>query len=385
MIKRIDIKKFGSFSEFEWKKYLIKNKNVSEFQKLNIIYGRNYSGKTTVSRILRSFEVQKLPENYSNPQFTIFSSDNSNLTQEDIANHPLEIRVYNTDFVKDNLSFLTNENEGAITPFAIIGEENKRIEEQIKEIDEELGDVTMNVGKRYELHQIEQQCTDEEKKFNKAKEDLENQLSRHANNVIKHNRIYGESNYFTTSINNDIRTIRDEELNILKDSEVDQMTKLLSETPRPSINQNVSFIPKFKSLCDESNDILSMEIKPTDTIQYLIDNALLQRWVREGMNVQREIDMDICGFCGQDLPENIWRKLDAHFSQETKDLEVRINKQIGLIENEIKSVDEIALPEKDQFYESTRLEFQDAMENLRNTLSSYKSENQNWGFRFLSG
>ena len=69
MIKRIDIKNFGSFSEFEWNTSLINNNNVSEFKKLNIIYGRNYSGKTTLSRIFSSYEVRKFPENYPNPQF----------------------------------------------------------------------------------------------------------------------------------------------------------------------------------------------------------------------------------------------------------------------------------------------------------------------------
>lgn len=375
MIKRIDIKNFGSFSEFEWNTSLFKNNNVFEFKKLNIIYGRNYSGKTTLSRIFRSFEVRKLPENYPNPQFEIITSDNSTLTQQDTTNHLLEIRVYNTDFVKENLSFLTNENEGEITPFAIIGGDNKRIEERIKEIDDELGDAAIEAGKRYELHQIQLKYSKEFEEFNNAKEELENQLRRHANDNIKPNRVYGESTYNINSIKDDIRTILGENLNILKDSEVDQMTKLLLETPLPSINQNVSIIPKFKTFFDETKDILSKQIKSSKSIQYLVNNALLETWVRKGMDIQR--GADICGFCGQDLPEDIWRKLDAHFSKESKDLEGRIYTQIELIKNEIKFGDEFYIPEKDQFYESTRSEFQDAIENLRNTLSSYKTENQN--------
>jgi len=47
MFKKIDIQKFGLFEDFKWSKELIDN----QLNKVNIIYGRNYSGKTTLSRI----------------------------------------------------------------------------------------------------------------------------------------------------------------------------------------------------------------------------------------------------------------------------------------------------------------------------------------------
>ena len=47
MIKSIDIKNFGSFSEFDWETQVKNEKNnVVEFKKLNILYGRNYSGQS---------------------------------------------------------------------------------------------------------------------------------------------------------------------------------------------------------------------------------------------------------------------------------------------------------------------------------------------------
>lgn len=48
MINQIDIASFGSFKDLEWKKTVRDSgKNVKPFQRLNILYGRNYSGKTT--------------------------------------------------------------------------------------------------------------------------------------------------------------------------------------------------------------------------------------------------------------------------------------------------------------------------------------------------
>ena len=45
MFTKIDIKKFGLFKDFRWPNDLM------EFERVNVIYGRNYSGKTTLSRI----------------------------------------------------------------------------------------------------------------------------------------------------------------------------------------------------------------------------------------------------------------------------------------------------------------------------------------------
>ena len=60
-VKRLDIKSFGSYSDFVWKGSIRNSKNeVEDFRKLNILYGRNYSGKTTLSKIFRSFETGHL-------------------------------------------------------------------------------------------------------------------------------------------------------------------------------------------------------------------------------------------------------------------------------------------------------------------------------------
>jgi wobble nucleotide-excising tRNase len=53
MIKKIDINKFGLFNAYSWDSAI--GRNIS-FKRLNIIYGRNYSGKTTLSRIFRCIE-----------------------------------------------------------------------------------------------------------------------------------------------------------------------------------------------------------------------------------------------------------------------------------------------------------------------------------------
>src|SRR6478672_9210080 len=115
MIQRIDIKNFGSFSDFSWANQIKKDGQVVDFKKLNILYGRNYSGKTTLSRLVRCLETGALPTRFQNPDFSI-KAGGGVISSGSLGSHGLHVRVFNKDFVDDHLSFLRNEN-GEIEPF----------------------------------------------------------------------------------------------------------------------------------------------------------------------------------------------------------------------------------------------------------------------------
>ncbi|HEF1655150.1 TPA: AAA family ATPase, partial [Campylobacter coli] len=99
-ILKFDKINFGSYENFKW------DNGLEEFKTINIFYGRNYSGKTTLSRIARSFELKKKNEDFLEGKFKIRLENNKFLTQDDVADSSLDIRVYNSDFVKENLNYL---------------------------------------------------------------------------------------------------------------------------------------------------------------------------------------------------------------------------------------------------------------------------------------
>ncbi len=81
MFSQVDIGSFGSFTDLSWKNSLKDaGNNVQNFKRLNILYGRNYSGKTTLSRIFRALETGRIPHNYVDPNFTI-RGDKGDVTQ----------------------------------------------------------------------------------------------------------------------------------------------------------------------------------------------------------------------------------------------------------------------------------------------------------------
>lgn len=156
MITKIDIADFGSYQNYSW------NENVDKkLSNRNIIYGRNYSGKTTLSRIYRSIEQKMMHEDFNNGKFTITLDNGGVINETQIDQSHLNIRVYNSDYKDDNLSILNDKN-GNITPFTILGEKNIEIEKKIieaqklkKEKNTELGSVTDKFGVLWEINQLE--------------------------------------------------------------------------------------------------------------------------------------------------------------------------------------------------------------------------------------
>lgn len=130
MIKRVNkIKNFGIFQSFNWKT------SIPDFKQYNAIYGWNYSGKTTLARIFRCFELEKLHEDYEQSFFEIENDGGQTFDQSNL--NPLSLRVFNSDFVKDNLKW-----DEEIEPIFLLGEENIQLQAQLTSLRQSLGENT---------------------------------------------------------------------------------------------------------------------------------------------------------------------------------------------------------------------------------------------------
>src|SRR5690554_1346209 len=132
------IKNLAVFQNFVWDSSVCDTaNNVQLFKDINVIYGRNYSGKTTLSRIVKALEKGAISDKYENPEFEVCIKDLADATQTNLSSHSKKIRVFNEDFVKDNLRFIVNPDE-SINPFAILGG-NADIEAEIEALKLALG------------------------------------------------------------------------------------------------------------------------------------------------------------------------------------------------------------------------------------------------------
>ncbi|WP_321409410.1 AAA family ATPase [Tolumonas auensis] len=373
MFRQVDIGNFGSFTNFTWKLSLKDaGNNVQNFKRLNILYGRNYSGKTTLSRVFRSMETGRIPLNYEGSTFTVHG-DTGDVTQTDLVGHGYDIRVYNRDFVNENLSFLVNQSNGEIKTFAIVGEKNKEIEDAIAEIQIKLGSVESKAGLRHEL-EVKKTERDRTKDNHKVASDtLEGKLRSHANNKIKQNRTYGSAVYNIESIKKDIGTVKKAGFTPLTTDEQATKVNLLKQEALPDITDTVSISLKIDSIKTEAGELLSRSIKPTQAIQELLNETALQTWVKQGIPLHKE-KRDTCAFCRQDLPHDIWHVLDSHFSKESSDLESSIDSCLISVNGEIQAIAGFLTLTGDKFYTEEKAFFEADQKSLAECLKVYKQD-----------
>lgn len=354
MFSQVDIGSFGSFTDLTWKKSLKDAGNtVQNFKKLNILYGRNYSGKTTLSRIFRALETGRIPLNYVGSTFTV-RGDKGDVAHTGLADHGYDVRVYNRDFVSENLSFLVNQTNGEIKTFAIVGEKNKEIEDAIAAIQFKLGSVESQSGLLHEL-EAKKKDRDRTKSNHKIASDaLEGKLRTHANDKIKRNRTYGPAVYNIDSIKRDIGSVKNPSFTPLTTEEQAAKVNLLKQEALPDITDTVSISLNIESIIKVAEELLSRSIKPTLAIQELLNEAALQAWVKQGIPLHKE-KRDTCAFCRQDLPHEIWQVLGSHFSKESSDLESSIDSCLTSINTEIQTTLGFLTLTGDKFYAEEKI------------------------------
>ncbi|EAH7171487.1 RloC protein [Campylobacter jejuni] len=278
---------FGSYKNFKW------GNNLEEFKTINIFYGRNYSGKTTLSRIARSFELKKHNEDFLDGNFKIKLEDGSFLTQNDVINSNLDIRVYNSDFVKENLNYLYDK-KGNIKGFKSIGVEQKDIKESIekrKEIlktrNEKLKDIQANRENISKTQQAKIKTLNE-KLIDKAK------LVKSEPNLIKQG-----SNYDKRNLENDLIEIKDNiNAYILNNEEQNQFIKILEDKEK----QNIIFKNTFNK--DNFQGIFTYSLKILEKEVIIKENLTseLRKWLEEGLEFHKEHSFtQQCKFCNNPL------------------------------------------------------------------------------------
>ena len=376
-IKRIDlIKNMAVFKDFSWDSSVRDDgNNIAEFKKINILYGRNYSGKTTLSRIFRFLETGLISDKYTSPEFQLSFDGGNKFTQNSLNNHGKIIRVFNEDFVKDNLRFIVDD-ESPINSFAILGEDNANLEEEIEKHESELGsedDKSSLIGK---LHDAEKTFSESQEAYSDKNSKLESKLRDKANKPgtgIKHNRAFGDANYNVTKIKSDIDSVSKASYIRLTDNQVKIYHDLLSEDPKNEIKECTLFDLNYSDLASQAKDIVEKKIRASDPIQELLNDAVLAEWVRTGQGLHKN-KRTKCAFCGSNLPTDIWEKLEKHFNQESEELRTAIDGLLKSIEIEKTRLPDLLDFKKSDFYSNftQRLE---ALEEQFSILSSRYCKN----------
>ena len=365
--KIVSIKNMAVFQDFQWASSVRDaDNNIAEFKMVNILYGRNYSGKTTLSRIFRALETESISNKYDSSKFELSFDDDTIVTENSLNNHGQVIRVFNEDFVRDNLRFIVDDEE-SIKSFAILGESNAKIEEEIKTYEAELGSEEDKSGLLGEFLRAEEKSKETQNAYQKKSSEIELKLREKANNNetgIKHNKLFGDANYNVPKLKQNISSVIEATYSPLPDEQVDKYHDLLKEEPKSNIPESSPFNLQYSMIASKAKELIEKKIQVSDPIQELLNDAILANWVRTGRELHQE-KRDTCAFCGNDLPKDLWEKLDRHFNQESEDLRQALESLLASIEYELSQVPNLLKIKNSDFYSN----FSPDLESVENRLS----------------
>ena len=340
MIKKLLINKLGRFENFTFD-------NVDEFKRVNVLYGWNYSGKTTLSRAFMYFDTKTVPEHYDNGyDFKVEIADGTSLSSNNPTDsQQLQTKVFNSDYVEKNLFF---KDIGA-SNILVLADNAQEIMDNISKLTSEINQEYKNISE-YKKQKKEYQDYIDKRRTEEARLIKKNLhiTTFTSNSFQSYERKLNDSE----NVNNSI---------IEDDSEV---TRLRTIAIAEKNKNNIENIPLIESI-DLTNikDILSEVVSITTPLERLVNNKDAEKWVREGLLLHQ--DESICLYCGQPLNTRIIQELNAHFDKTYNDFISRIE----ALQKSIQTVPEIkGLPDTSSFYqqfENSYIRSKEALESIR--------------------
>ncbi len=304
MIKKIlKIKNFGSFINFE------ADNSLNEFKKYNLFFGLNGTGKTTLSsffRFLNEGEISKDFDNKSyNEDFDILLDNNQHITEFQENIYCNYIKIFNRDFVNNNLT-LDNNNAQTNALTYTIGETAKEIKNKISEVNKQLESYFIDVqGKKKIKAQNDYDNLNEE--LENIYKDTADIIRRDLN--IKNSQEYNKSHFkqdYNKYCENDT-TITEDEKNEYAKEYVQPIKNLI-----PEINFNIL----SDKILNQLEKILGTEYKRTNIKEELV------QWIEKGLELKTE---EICPFCNQTI---------TNWQQRYEDIQKIVKKDDSFLEFE---------------------------------------------------
>lgn len=179
---------------------------------------------------------------------------------------------------------------------------------------------------------------------------------------------YNKRNYEHTA--EELRANEDWHRGILPDEEEQRLRRLTVSPSREKLAPIRDCNLEAQRLISQAKDLCGRSVT-TRVIEDLKNRPSVNRWVEQGLQLHAEQQSPKCLFCNQSLPPGHLARLEAHFSEEYKQLIGEVGKLEHDIEEERKRLESGRLPEKALLYE----EFQD---DYGNAIERYESEKEGY-------
>ncbi len=277
MLKKINqIKNLGVFKDFNWDA-----NEVCQLQKRNLFYGWNYSGKTTFTRIFRVLEGMTLDYDYADARFLVEDYGGKKTNQNNLETFSDEVRVFSTDFIKDNLKW-----EGQLAPIFILGKQNIELQNEYEKLGNPIND---KIDRKEKLHE--------------NNSNIESEISTGKTNIGRH--VKRSLNIAATFDTRNVQSVLDSqnekiENYILNDEQFRIQNNRYHSTEQRELINKITVPSNIKDSVLQSKlaSILAKTV-PKQVEHQLDKDPKLFNWVKSGLMLHK--GKTICEFCGNKI------------------------------------------------------------------------------------
>ena len=353
------LKRFGIYQNYTWG-------GIDDFKKKNLVYGWNYSGKTTLSKLFQVLEFKDKNRCFSGAEIEISINDGTTKTynQDTLNSFPFAVKVFNSEYIKR--IFTWDEPKSGFSPISFyLGDTAGDLKDKIKRLE------TINERLVLLRENKYRPIIDTFENYNKAN----GYFTRKAKDV-RDNYLPGIFDP-TTFDKGHFKTIVDEvKVNvdgfILSATERD-LSKKEAQSENKFDPQNESYKVKesLERLSLSVKSILEDSAPKAISFPTLEEDPVLFDWIQKGIPLHK--DSKECKFCTEQLPDNRIADLNSFYSNKLMEIQDTIEDVIKEIEDERKLI-EVKFPIKKDIAEPFQSEYEIAISAYEIQKGIYKEK-----------
>ncbi len=299
-------------------------------KKVNFIFGKNGTGKTTISDEI----LYQLSDDY-------------------------DVRVF-----KDFDGIVENGRLNAVS----LGTENAKIQNEIDTVDKNISEIEKQINKP-EDQTVDNLFTKSKKAYEvytNQKNKIDTFFTNSARTIKnKSNPQIAKPSYDKTSFQGDIKHAV-----LLNEGKIAECKDTIKADKKADVASIYFPDVDLTTYLDNVNEINKSSVAQTIDIPELADNPNKQNFARQGMNIHEHKTGEICAFCGNRITAGRWQLLGNYFNDEVKKLERRIAGQNAKIISELDAIQKIKEIKKEEFYDK----FEQEIINLNLQISVKRGE-----------
>lgn len=337
MISKINhLTNFGNYRQFQWG-------GATPFAKRNLIYGWNYSGKTTLSRLFQILAEPNQLAQWQGSQFEVELQGGATMTHANLANPP-RIKVFNRDFIQRN--FLQEHQAPSVF---IVGGNTIHLRNRIARLNEHETTIIGIKERHSENHR-------------RLQSELDSLGTNHARSV---GTLTGDRTYNRTKLVAEIDRVKaTPDAFILAEEDLQAKVALVRSTEQWANINSLHAPAENPDTLRRALQAVMQKTASNEAITKLRENRNLESWIRTGLS--HHVGSSQCEFCGSYIPEERLSALQKHFSKAYEDLTAEVASQVTTLEEAELAIE---LPDDRDFVPDLRTQFVALKARLENWIT----------------